>query len=187
MRFFSIFFLFLAWNISWSQTQLKFAILNSCSGEEVTEYEVILNNLNEARDEHLFSSEDYIIQLRSGHYVLSIAFISDGNSKVYTSSVHIPNDSLFIVEVDLPSILPTFTRCLHCSEDLGFHKCDEICNGLEQDYHSNGNLRMKGKFKNGIPKHKIKIYNDSGQLVEVNKYDKNGDLKRTRWTKFTEF
>jgi len=50
--------------------------------------------------------------------------------------------------------------------------CDKLCNGLEKDYYSNGNLRLEGNFDNGIPI-EIKIFEPDGIIVSQETYYQN--------------
>ncbi len=67
--------------------------------------------------------------------------------------------------------------------------CDQVCNGIETQYYQNGNIKMKGNFKNGNPV-EIKSYRENGLLVtqafykkssfdftKVNYYNENEDLE----------
>ncbi|BFP39602.1 hypothetical protein FGF1_04470 [Flavobacteriaceae bacterium GF1] len=61
-----------------------------------------------------------------------------------------------------------------------FMNCGETCNGIETDYYSNGTIRLKAEFKNGLVIGELKRYFQSGKIKELSTYDKDGILiKRT--------
>lgn len=48
--------------------------------------------------------------------------------------------------------------------------------GVWVDYHSNGQIRYKGEFKNNEPIGDFLYYSEDGKLFTVNKYSKNSDI-----------
>ncbi|PZR08279.1 MAG: hypothetical protein DI539_22920, partial [Flavobacterium psychrophilum] len=46
-----------------------------------------------------------------------------------------------------------------------YRDCNIICNGYHEDRYSNGNIRIKGHFNNGVP-FKLKEYYSNGTLKE---------------------
>lgn len=61
---------------------------------------------------------------------------------------------------------------------IGYCCCSEKCEGEQAEYYSNGNKRIEGCFKEGIPQGDLKIYFPSGDLKQVDKYNKKGHLKK---------
>lgn len=61
---------------------------------------------------------------------------------------------------------------------IGYCCCGEKCEGEQVEYYSNGNKHIEGSFKEGIPQGELKIYYYSGQLKQVDKYNKRGYLKK---------
>jgi antitoxin component YwqK of YwqJK toxin-antitoxin module len=57
--------------------------------------------------------------------------------------------------------------------------CENICNGIETDYYSNGTIRLTGEFKNGLVIGELKRYYQSGKIKEISIYDKDGFWKET--------
>ena len=89
--------------------------------------------------------------------------------------------------IRIPKILFSFGNELH-SNRWNYLNCEKVCNGTETDFYSNGNIRLKGIFKNGKP---IEIFDfrQNGKLLtqtfyenltlnykRVNYFDLNGDL-----------
>ena len=60
-----------------------------------------------------------------------------------------------------------------------FMNCGKTCNGFETDYYSNGTIRLKAEFKNGLVIGELKRYYQNGNLKEVSVYDKDGILTKT--------
>jgi hypothetical protein len=58
---------------------------------------------------------------------------------------------------------------------LGYYNCDKICNGHIIDYYSNGEIKLEGDFKNGIPI-EITRYDINGKLITIEVYNKDGAL-----------
>jgi hypothetical protein len=65
-----------------------------------------------------------------------------------------------------------------------FMNCEKVCDGIETDYYSNGKIRLKAEFKNGLVIGKLKRYYQNGKIKEVSDYDNDGIL--TKSTLFTE-
>ena len=60
-----------------------------------------------------------------------------------------------------------------------FMNCEKVCNGIETDYYSNGTIRLKAKFDNGLVIGELKRYYQSGNIKEISAYDKDGMLIKT--------
>ncbi|MEM6894619.1 MAG: hypothetical protein AAF554_13085 [Bacteroidota bacterium] len=59
-----------------------------------------------------------------------------------------------------------------------FKNCEDTCNGIETDYYSNGTIRLKAEFKNGLVIGDLKRYYQNGKIKELSIYDKDGILKK---------
>ena len=57
-----------------------------------------------------------------------------------------------------------------------FMNCDKVCDGTETDYYSNGNIRLKAEFENGLAIGELKRYYQSGKIKEISIYGKDGIL-----------
>ncbi|MCH3883406.1 toxin-antitoxin system YwqK family antitoxin [Tenacibaculum aquimarinum] len=60
-----------------------------------------------------------------------------------------------------------------------FMNCEKVCNGIETDYYSNGKIRLKAEFKNGLVIGELKRYYQNGKIKEVSVYDNDGVLIKT--------
>ena len=65
-----------------------------------------------------------------------------------------------------------------------FMKCEKTCNGIETDYYSNGTVRLKAEFKNGLVIGELKRFYQNGKIKEISNYDNDGIL--TKSTLFNE-
>ena len=65
-----------------------------------------------------------------------------------------------------------------------FLNCGEICKGIETDYYSNGTIRLRAEFKNGLVIGELKRYFQNGKIKEISIYSENGFL--TKKTLYTE-
>lgn len=62
-----------------------------------------------------------------------------------------------------------------------FFKCDSILLQEDyQDYYSNGNLRLKGYFKNGFAIDTLREYYYNNRLARIRYFDKDGILLKTK-------
>ena len=57
--------------------------------------------------------------------------------------------------------------------------CEKVCDGIETDYYSNGKIRLKAEFKNGLVIGELKRYYQNGIIKEVSVYDNDGILIKT--------
>ena|SRR5690554_361938 len=65
-----------------------------------------------------------------------------------------------------------------------FMNCEKTCDGIETDYYSNGTVRLKAEFRNGLVIGELKRYYQNGKIKEISDYDNNGIL--TKSTLFNE-
>lgn len=85
--------------------------------------------------------------------------------------------------IKIPKILFGGGNELH-SQRWTYLNCNEICEGKETDYYSNGNKRLEGIFENGKPS-EIKFFRENGTLESQEIY-KLGTLNKTRVNYFDE-
>ena len=60
-----------------------------------------------------------------------------------------------------------------------FTICEKNCDGIETDYYSNGTIRLKAEFKNGLVIGELKRYYQNRKVKEISIYDKDGFLTKT--------
>ena len=49
--------------------------------------------------------------------------------------------------------------------------CEKVCDGIDTDYYSNGKIRLKAEFKNGLVIGELKRYYQNGKIKEASVYD----------------
>ncbi|NMM47649.1 toxin-antitoxin system YwqK family antitoxin [Marinigracilibium pacificum] len=64
-------------------------------------------------------------------------------------------------------------------EEFKYYCCGELCNGTIEEIDTNGIIRFKGQFSNGIPTSNLKYYNSTGHLFRTEVYV-NGQLERIK-------
>ena len=57
--------------------------------------------------------------------------------------------------------------------------CDNRCDGNRIDYYKNGQKRVEGTFKKGKPVGMVKYYDNTGKVINVETYDKEGKKIRS--------
>ncbi len=108
----------------------------------------------------------------TGNYRLSTIYSDDLIDYHFTSLdsvVDTVNSAKVQLCLEPPTSHPDF---------IGYCCCEAKCEGEQVEYYSNGNKRIEGCFKEGIPQGKLKIYYPSGELKQVDKYNKKGRLKK---------
>jgi hypothetical protein len=110
----------------------------------------------------VYVSTGSLVEIDSaGWYVVSSGFgVGEDKMEMFVDQIEVINtskytDTLFVSTIRLRSL-----SSLYASK-AKYYNCDNICNGYEKDYFSNGNIKTKGK-----------IYNGNGKLLkkEVNKH-----------------
>ena len=178
--------LILGINLVFSQTKVKFAIVDSCSEKLVEEYDISMLSLDEEMNEY-WISKDSIVNIKNGIYLITVNIGEGDYFKTHSFTKEFELDSTYIVKRELPNIMRKYTSGIHHQTDLGFYKCDKVCNGKLQDFYGNGNIRMEGEFRNGLPIKQIKKYNDKGELVEIEIYNRNGIYKKSKYPNYNNF
>lgn len=169
-------------NTVYSQSVLEFTVVDTCTEKKVEKYDITIISLDFDKEmKEYWIEKDSSLAIEKGIYSISVNAVDGDNFKSYDFVREFNADSTYSMDIQLPRIIKKYTRELHYPTDLGFFKCDQICNGIQRDFYSNGNLRMEGEFKNGIPVKEIKKYNESGDLVEIELYRRNGTYKKSKY------
>jgi hypothetical protein len=172
----------LTFNIVFSQTRLEFTVMNNCSENKVTDYEISITSLDFDKEmKDYWIEKDSTVTIEKGIYSIFVSLVEGYFIKEYGFMKGFEADSTYSIQLELPRIMRKRTRELHYPTDLGFYNCDEVCDGLQRDFYANGKLRMEGEFKNGMPVKKIKKYNESGNLVEIELYRRNGTFRKSKY------
>lgn len=172
----------LAFNMVFTQTKLKFTVADNCSQQEIDDYEITILSLDFDKEiKNYFIKPDSTLIINKGLYSITVAKSEREHFKSYDFVRDFKMDTIYTINLELPRIMKKYTSVIHYPEDLGFYYCDEVCNGFQQDFYANGKLRMEGEFKNGIPIKKLNKYNESGVLVEIELYRRNGTFKKSKY------
>jgi hypothetical protein len=161
---------------------LEFTVVNNCSEKKVEDYEIMVSNLDLDKEiKDYWIDKDAIVSIEKGIYSIFVSVVEGDFIKEYGFMKSFEADSTYSIQLELPRIMRKRTQELHYPTDLGFYNCDKVCDGLQQDFYANGKMRMEGEFKNGIPVKEIKKYNQSGDLVEIMLYRRNGTFKKSKY------
>lgn len=129
-----------------------------------------LTNKDSVYYPHNDSGVVYLSKL--GHYKLSSIYLDidiDYEFIGYQSVIDTINTTRLQLGLEPATSHPNF---------IGYYCCDQKCNGMQVDYYSNGNKRIEGYFKEGIPYGELKTFYPNGQLKQLDKYNAKGRLKR---------
>jgi len=173
-------------NLVLSQTTVEFTILDSCSDKQVEDYDITLLGVDEEMREYLIK-KDSIVNVKKGIYLITVNIGEGDYFKTHSYTKEFKSDSIYKVTRKLPKIMRKYTSEIHHQTDMGFYNCDKVCNGKQQDFYRNGKIRMEGEFKNGMPIKQIKKYNDKGELVEIEIYNRNGTYKKSKYPDYNIF
>lgn len=55
-----------------------------------------------------------------------------------------------------------------------YMRCDEMCEGYDADFFDNGQKRIEGNFKKGVPVGKLVFYRPNGLIALIVHYDNEG-------------
>ncbi len=178
----------LAVNVVFSQTKLEFAVVDNCSENEVDEYDITILSLDFDKEmKEYWINKDSILTIEKGVYSISVNVVEGDYFKSHNFVRDFKTDSVYSINLELPRIMKKYTSELHYPTDLGFYYCDKICDGWQRDFYSNGKMRIEGEFKNGMPIKEIKKYNESGDLVEIELYRRNGTYKKSKYPDYENY
>ena len=160
-----------------SFSQIKFTLYgaNPCSGKanKIEFFGLKKNGLTS----NVTDTTGVLILQDTGTYVLSYVMekidSSELGKKYEIRSVQNFSDTLRLIKISAcqeTTSHPNF---------FGYCCCDQKCEGLQIDYYENGNKRIEGFFKEGLPMGKLKFYSSNGKLSMVKKYSKKGKLIKT--------
>lgn len=105
---------------------------------------------------------EYEIESFPGYYYKTLtAYVKRGHLIAhFITSIETENDSIII-----PKILFAFDSKNQLeAQEWKSMNCDEVCDGVEVDFHLNGNKSIEGIFKDGKPI-EVKNYNEKGRLI----------------------
>lgn len=107
-------------------------------------------------------------------YVLENIDTSQIGKEYHFESIGTFSDTLRLLSIE-PCLEPTSHPNF-----IGYCCCSQKCEGTQVDYYENGNKRIEGNFKKGIPIGKLRFYAPDGKLSMTKKYNKRGKLVNIR-------
>lgn len=149
-------------------------------------YSLYINDLCDGDDSHINCTLDGVDGKADFDTIKKSFFIVNGK---YNLTVMLERGKYFsiysqIINISSKSDTINFGKIHMCSEfdnitNGGFCYCDELCNGYCIDYYPDGNKRIEGEFKKGIPIGKLIYYGKNGYIDYIQKYSRKGKLKKT--------
>ncbi|GAB1858486.1 hypothetical protein MHTCC0001_33240 [Flavobacteriaceae bacterium MHTCC 0001] len=137
---------------SHSQSKMMLHFKSGCHNIKELQYD--LYNLNNPKysleNIHYYNKKDTLIVLKSGLYHINVSIEDSKNEnlvKLFFITKKIEENKIYRDTIRIPDIIRKSTRVLHYPKDLGFFKCDIICDGEVTEYHENGKIKSKGKYK----------------------------------------
>jgi hypothetical protein len=101
--------------------------------------------------------------------------------KVFSPKLFLLTDSLKTITIHGGQNYDTLTKttmvdCVRTwqGQACPYFCCDHLCEGYNVDYYENGNKRVEGKFKMGIPVGQLIFYHPDGSRKEIRYYDTQG-------------
>lgn len=145
-------------------------LFDSCTSEYSN---ALLYSLEKGRLSYSISDTIGTIKLDSiGHYTLKSDLRSINRRISIDRGANFDTLSTWRIQKYLaPGLHPEF---------IGYYCCDEKCDGFQQDFYQNGNVRVEGRFKKGLVRGEIKFYNPDGSISLIRIYDNKGNLKGSR-------
>lgn len=144
------------------------------------------------------TTTEYIMGVDSEHNFTYEPILVSSPGTYRLSCMQLPEIKEMEVHIEKPGLtkhiiyLPKIT--LHSAGLEGFREyrdCDSLCNGYHEDRYSNGIMRIKGSFKQGIP-NKLKTYYPNEKLESklnsrfkknyITHYDTLGNITSKFWS-----
>ena len=122
-------------------------------------------------------STGYFLLKEEGTYLMTALYLRGDFMHYIDTLIEVQFDSTINYTIILEQVYECTEWALNPTQG-GFCKCNELCNGVVIDYYSNGNKRLEGNFFNGKPKGKLYFYNKDGSIKYIEKYSRNGKLKK---------
>ncbi len=171
-------FIFLS-NLIYAQ-QIKYTpiFINQCTGQQ-TEQPWWISDFENNNYYKTDYSDNFIFLSKSGIYKLHLELFGEPEIIIVKNEKEII-DTFYTKRIELRQYVsnPPFSE---------YFDCDSLANGLITDYYYNGNIRIKGIFKNGQPIDTLKEYYRTGEISEIFipfekhikeiTYFKNGQIK----------
>lgn len=174
MKQFLIIFFSLFINNIYSQTPVNFILEDGCS--ENTE-SVVWEVINDYGNKLVADENGYFPLQRGKEYFVSTEYYRDNLLKIinftYKTNAEEKKDTIISIHQ-----IDKFHKGNSVNFEEGYFNCDKLCNGETIAYYDNGEKRLEGVFKDGVPIGKLIFYKKDGSVCKVEKYNKKGYLKK---------
>lgn len=156
------FLIFLATNLH-GQIVIELYFKNDCDNSIVRlEFELI--DLNNILDD--YESKHGIATLQdTGAYLLTSHYEWGDKVGSFSQAIQVNSFDGLVDTINIPKIKFTTERALH-SKYWNYFNCNNLCDGIERDFHRNGQKRLEGEFKKGKPSYLIEYRNDGTKETE---------------------
>ena len=152
----------------YGQIDIEIFFYDDCS-RSVKQAEYILFNVE---TNELYESSYFKVKIPSvGVYLLSTGIENENKDFIgsFSKILNIKSTNELKDTLKIPKVKFTTENVLHSSY-WDYFNCEKLCEGEETDFYENGNIRLKGQFKNGKP-------------IEITEYRENGIKETTYWFK----
>jgi len=105
-----------------------------------------------------------LLQIQAGLYQIVYSGKKYGKSVEWSDNLIINNATQSDTTVIIPRILRTARHNNSTKYSFTYYNCNELANGLIVDKYPNGNIRVKGNFKNGKALSKIERFDINGHI-----------------------
>ena len=168
-------FCFFAFNLP-SQINVKIDVKDNCSGSFTINKSELIDKFG---NELIKNPETGYYELKADTgYFISLNLTRNNSTYLINHAFEVVSTTEFINEIIyLPKLMKGSFDNFY---DEKFYICEEICNGYVEDFYQNGNIRIKGKFNQGLPQGKLYYYSEDGELLKIEKYNKKGKFKKTK-------
>ena len=181
-----IIIIFLLSNISFSQVNIDYRFYDNCK-DSILDLNYSLISLKDFSMTYSTYENDSLNKIEFGVYIVDVEIPEGENYKTFNFTKEFKENLVYNDTIELPRIMRKYSSELHNQTDLGFFECENLCNGEIVEYYKNGNVRMKGIFKNGNPKKELKKYNQKGELVEIEIYNRKGVYRKSKYPDYEKY
>lgn len=110
-----------------------------------------------------------------GTYFIAGQYVRNGQFKLIPFDIKV-GESNNVIQIEIYK-LDKFFEYNSVLAPEKYYYCDRLCEGKCLDYYENGQVRIYGTFKSGVPKRKIVYFNRDGSRERVERFDRRGIQK----------
>lgn len=171
MKLFAFMFFIMVTFNSYCQSSINIYVKDNCIVSETRLEGEIVDLYGNIK---VLSSDSETLLDSTGTYFIAGLYYRNGKLKIITFDIQVRNEEeTKFVEIFKIDDFHSGNSVLF---PIKYYNCDTLCDGDCQDYYMNGKIRIKGKFKAGLPIGKLFYYNKDGTIEKVETYNKKGLL-----------